>query len=176
MTATKTSTPRSSIPLDTTFSDMSRTSSDQNGFSTLRFLSCEVRSVIRFLAQEGVILTEIHRRLVEAYGPDVMNRQNVTKRVREFREGRMSVHNEERSGRPSFVTDDFIQKVEQFIQEDRCLTLDELLEKKLSARWVPKMLTEERLLFVIEAGRMFLERHDEQGEEFLDSIVTGDET
>jgi len=61
------------------------------------------------------------------------------------------------------VTDDFIQKVEQFIREDRRLTLDKLPEKcpgvsrsvlhevisnrldyrKLSARWVPKMLTEE---------------------------------
>jgi transposase len=58
-----------------------------------------------------------------------MNRQNVTKWVREFREGRKSVHDEERSGLPSLITDDFIQKVEQFIHEDRCLTLDELLEK-----------------------------------------------
>jgi hypothetical protein len=38
------------------------------------------------------------------------------------------------------------------------------------------MLTEEHKQKRIEAGRMFLERHDEQGEEFLVSIVTGDET
>lgn len=125
-----------------------------------------------------------------------MNRQNTTKLVREFREGRKSVHDEERSGRPSLVTDDFIQKVEQFIREARRLTIDELLEKcpgvsrsvlhevisnrldyrKLSALWVLKMLTEEHKQKRIEAGRMVLERYDEQGEEFLDSIVTGDET
>jgi hypothetical protein len=37
------------------------------------------------------------------------------------------------------------------------------------------MLTEEHKQKRIEAGRMFLERHDEQGVEFLDSVVTGDE-
>lgn len=125
-----------------------------------------------------------------------MNRQNITKLVREFREGRKSVQDEERSGRPSLVTDDFIQKVEQFIREARRLTIDELLKKcpgvsrsvlhevisnrfdyrKLSACLVPKMLTEEHKQKRNEAGRIFLERYDEQGEEFLDSIVTGDET
>lgn len=34
----------------------------------------EVRNVIRFLSQKGVIPTKIHCRHVQAYGPDVMNR------------------------------------------------------------------------------------------------------
>ncbi|XP_050547292.1 protein GVQW3-like [Daktulosphaira vitifoliae] len=104
-------------------------SSSATATSITEYSKCEVRSVIRFLSQEGIIPTEIHCRLVKAYAPDGMNRQNVTKWVREFREGRKSVHDEERSGRPFLVTDDFIQKVEQFIREDRRLTLDELLEK-----------------------------------------------
>lgn len=170
-------------------------SSRAPAISISEYSKCEVRGVIRFLAHEGVIPAEIHHRLVQAYGPDVMNRQNVAKWVREFREGRSSVHDEERSGRPSVVTDGFVQEVDQLIREDRRLTLDELLEKcpgvsrtvlhdviserlgyrKLSARWVPKMLTDEHKQKRTEAGRLFLERFDEQGEEFLDSIVTGDE-
>lgn len=38
------------------------------------YVNCEVRVVIRFLAHEGVIPSEIHRRLVQAYGPEVINR------------------------------------------------------------------------------------------------------
>jgi len=58
-------------------------SSRTTATSITEYSRCEVRSVIRFLAQ-GVIPTEIHRRLVKTYGPDVMNRQNVTKWVGEF--------------------------------------------------------------------------------------------
>lgn len=67
--------------------------------SITEYSKCEVRSVIRFLAQEGVIPTEIHRRLVKAYGPDVMNRQNVTKCVREFQEGRVCTMRRGAAGR-----------------------------------------------------------------------------
>jgi hypothetical protein len=56
-------------------------SSRATATSINEYSKCEVRSVIRFLAQEGVIPTEIHRQLVKAYGPDVMNRQNITKWV-----------------------------------------------------------------------------------------------
>ena len=37
-----------------------------------------------------------------------MNRQNVTKWLREFCEGRTDVHDEQRSGRPSLISDDFL--------------------------------------------------------------------
>lgn len=40
-----------------------------------------------------------------------------------------SVRNEERSGQPSVVIDDFVQKIEKFILDDCHLTLDELLKK-----------------------------------------------
>lgn len=91
------------------------------------YSKCEVRCVIRFLAPKGVIHSETHRKLVQAYVLDVMNRPNVTKRAREFREERKSVHDKKRSGRSSVVTNDFVQKVEQYIREDRRSTLDILL-------------------------------------------------
>ena len=43
-------------------------------------------------------------------------------------------------------------------------------------RWVPKILTEDHKRQCVEAARGFLERFAEEGEELLDSIVTGDET
>jgi len=51
------------------------------------------------------------RRLVFAYESDGMNGQNIAKCIREIREGRINVHDEERSGWPYLLSDDFVQKV-----------------------------------------------------------------
>ncbi|UYV78609.1 hypothetical protein LAZ67_16002137 [Cordylochernes scorpioides] len=50
------------------------------------------------------------------------------------------------------------------------------VQKKVSARWVPKKLTEEHKIKRVESATEFLCRYEEEGEEYLDSIVTGDET
>ncbi|UYV74802.1 MRPS12 [Cordylochernes scorpioides] len=62
---------------------------------------CELRSVIRFLNAKNNSLVEIHRQLVEVYGEKCMDIKNVRKWCREFNEGRINVHDEQRSGRPS---------------------------------------------------------------------------
>lgn len=41
---------------------------------------------------------------------------------------------------------------------------------------VPKQLTDERKRICTESATEFLCRYDEEGKEFLESIVTGDET
>lgn len=125
-----------------------------------------------------------------------MNRQNVTKWVRLFKEGRTDTHDEERSGRPSVISEELVQQVEKKVRDDRRVTLDTLKEsfphvsrsllgeivserlgfRKLCARWVPKMLTPEHREKRVSAAREFLERFQTEGESFLDSIVTGDET
>ena len=64
---------------------------------------CEVRSVIQFLNVKGERLAEIHKQIAAVYGK-VVNRQNVTKWCHEFSEGRTDVHDEQRSGRPSFIS------------------------------------------------------------------------
>ena len=65
---------------------------------------CEVRSIIRFLNAKGEHPVEIHKQIVAVYG-NVMNRQNVTKWCREFSLGRTDVHDEQRSSRPSLISD-----------------------------------------------------------------------
>jgi transposase len=82
---------------------------------------CEVRSVIEFLNTKGERPAEIHKQI---YG-DVMNWQNVTKWWREFSEGRTDVHDEQRSSRPSLISDD-LQKTEEKIRINRRGTIREL--------------------------------------------------
>jgi len=66
---------------------------------------CEVRSVIRILNIKEEHPAEIHKHIVAVYG-NVMNRRNVTKWCCEFSEGRTDVHDEQRSGRPSLISDE----------------------------------------------------------------------
>jgi hypothetical protein len=72
---------------------------------------CEVGSVIRFLSAKGERPADINKQIVAVHSY-VMNWQNVTKWCREFSKGRADVHNEQRSGRPSLISDDLLQKIE----------------------------------------------------------------
>jgi len=74
-------------------------------------VDCKVRGVIRFLQAKNVRPSEIHRRLVAVYGENVMNAASVRKWCTVFRNGRTDVHDAERSGRPSVITDALKQKV-----------------------------------------------------------------
>ena len=90
---------------------------------------CEVRGVIRFLQAENVRPSEIHRRLVAVYGEHVMNAASVRKWCTMFRNGRTDVHDAERSGRPSVITDALKQKVNGIIRENRYFTISEVYEQ-----------------------------------------------
>jgi hypothetical protein len=123
---------------------------------------CEMRSVIRFLNAKCERPAEIHKQIVAVYGK-VMNWQNVTKWCREFSEGRTDVHNEQRSGRPSLVSDNLLRETEGEIRTNRRMTIrqlhhishevskttiheavtEKLGHRKLCARWVPKMFTDD---------------------------------
>jgi len=84
-----------------------------------------VPSVIRFLNAKSEGRAEIHKQIVAVHG-NVMDRQNMRKWCREFSEGRTDVHNEQRSGRPSLIPDDFLQEIEGEIRANRRMTIREL--------------------------------------------------
>jgi len=48
--------------------------------------------------------------------------------------------------------------------------------RKLCARWVPKMLTDDHKTKQIGSALKFRTSYAKEGDEFMDSIVTGDET
>ncbi|KAL4104977.1 hypothetical protein QTP88_020252 [Uroleucon formosanum] len=88
--------------------------------------SCEVRSVIRFLLAKNLKPIDIYRQLREVYGDYLMNESSVRKWGIQFKNGRTNVHDEEKSGRPSIVTDDLVAKVDEKIRENRRFTITEL--------------------------------------------------
>ena len=72
---------------------------------------CEVRGVIRFLQAENVRPCEIHQRLVAVYGGHVTNAASVLKWCIMFTNERTDVHDAEKSGRPSVITEALKEKV-----------------------------------------------------------------
>ena len=90
---------------------------------------CEVRGVIWFLQAENVRPCEIHQRLVAVFGEHVMNAASVRKRCIMLTNGRTDVHDAEKSGRPSVITDALKEKVNRIIQENRHFTISEVYEK-----------------------------------------------
>ncbi|UYV62358.1 hypothetical protein LAZ67_2000261 [Cordylochernes scorpioides] len=130
--------------------------------------SCESRSVIRFLAAKNNSAKDIHTELCQVYGEGCMSSGMVRRWVREFKNGRTDDHDEPRAGRPS-VSEETIAKVEAAMLEDRRFS-------KVCAIWVPKMLTEDHKRQRVDAAQKFPDCHKTDGEEFLDSIVTGDVT
>ena len=112
-----------------------------------------------------------------------MNRKSVFKWCGEFKDCRTSVHDDQRSGKPwidwqncwknrkedSRLTVDVLSAM--FPQISRSLQLETIIEileyRNLSARWVPKQLTDQHKLNQVEAGQAFLRRYKLYGNEFL---------
>ncbi|GFV88001.1 HTH_48 domain-containing protein [Trichonephila clavipes] len=100
---------------------------------------CEIRSVIRFLTAKNVSAAEIHRQISDVYGPNAMSSSNVRKWVRAFKGGRENVNDEPRSGRPSVITDDLVNAVDEKIRKGRLFTISTLgLEFRM---WVEQLCT-----------------------------------
>ncbi|UYV79532.1 hypothetical protein LAZ67_17003040 [Cordylochernes scorpioides] len=105
---------------------------------------------------------ELWQMLVEVYGEKCMDIKNVRKWCREFNEGRINVHDEQRSERPS-LPESTVARIDEMVRANRRITLEEIEDglnedcshfsvhkivsetlgyRKVSARWVDKWLKE----------------------------------
>jgi hypothetical protein len=116
--------------------------------------------VIKFFNAKIIHPAKIHCQFVEMYGKSVINGGNMHK-CNLLNGGRKDVRNERRSGCSSVITQDFKDRVDAHIHENRRITIDELHEfshmfhslssmrlsqfnyRRMYARRVPKMLTHE---------------------------------
>jgi len=120
------------------------------------------RAVIEFLIKEEIPAAEIHQRLQSAYGSVCMGVSSVRRWVKHFKDGNMSIQDQPWSGRPRTAsTERNKETVYEIIQDDRRVTVDtiartlglrhnavqEMIEslgyRKVCARWVPRLLTED---------------------------------
>ncbi len=156
------------------------------------------RAVIQFLFAKGEKPANIYRELVLVYGHTCLDESSVRRWCRAFKEGRTSIENEKRSGRPrDSFTKENIARVRELLDEDRRYTLDEIRYRmpldvsrttisriirdelgfrKLSARWVPRLLTDDHKRQRLEAAQAFFKLYRKEKDSLYDRIVTGDET
>jgi histone-lysine N-methyltransferase SETMAR len=147
----------------------------------------EARSVIKFLHLKGYSAQQIHDEMKAVYADECPSYDTVVRWKRNFQTGHMSLTDEPRSGRPS-LTDDVatVKKVEDLILEDRRVSLhvimretglsygsvwkivhDELHMSKVSARWVPRLLTPLQRQTRHDLSRQMLSLLEQDEENFL---------
>lgn len=155
----------------------------------------ELRSVIKFCVGLKKSPSETLRMIEESDTLEKCGKTFVYKWHERFRSGRTSVEDDERRGRPSVVMTSSRDKVRQLLDKDRRLTVrviaaeigisrtavhkiltEELGMSKVSARWVPRLLSDFDRQRRVACSREFLRRYDAEGESFLDRIVTTDES
>ncbi|XP_047987147.1 histone-lysine N-methyltransferase SETMAR-like [Leguminivora glycinivorella] len=156
----------------------------------------EYRAVIKFLTKEGNTPQEIKKRLDGVYGTAGPSYTTVKEWAKRFRLGYESLEDEERPGRPAdSITSENISIVEQIVLTDRRLKVKEISAmsnlsdtvvrrilhehlgmNKVSARWVPKLLSAIQRQRRVECARSFLALCEVNPTRVLESIVTGDKT
>ena len=155
----------------------------------------EQRVNIKFLVKLKKSATKTFQLLTEAYGVDCMSRARVFEWHERFSEGRESVKDDDRPGRPhTAVTDENTEKVQDVIRKDRRLGVravaeevnldresvrriltEELNMRKVCAKMVPKLLSDEQKGRRKELCLDLLQRVDTEPD-LLNLIITCDET
>ncbi|XP_070851595.1 protein GVQW3-like [Drosophila suzukii] len=152
----------------------------------------QYRSVIRFLFLEGKWRSEIKERLDAVYGDSSPSRATVKNWLNEFQRGRTSVFGEPRPGATKTVTtEDNVTKIHDLVLADCRLKIREIAEtvgmskdrvghilheilgmRKLSAQWVPRLLTPENKPNCETTSEQCLTLFKRNPKEFLRRFVT----
>jgi len=121
------------------------------------------RAYIKIETLRGKTLTEIHSSLIEVCGVETVQRSTISRWAERFRDGRLSIENDPKSGRLQTSTDDqSVERVLQILGEDRRMTCEEtahsagisrasayrilterLHKRRNAAWWVSRDLSEE---------------------------------
>lgn len=154
------------------------------------------RAVIQFLTLEGKKPKEIFERMGNVYGTSAPSYTTVKKWAAEFKRGRQSLDDDPRAGRPVDVTtDEMCQAVERIVLENRRVKITDIAERidisvgsvekiihenlgmrKVSSRWVPRLLTPDMKHRRVECCQELLTRFEHDFDDFKRRVVTGDET
>lgn len=155
----------------------------------------EQRWAIKFCTKLDKKAAETHELLRQAYGESALSYVQVTRWVKKFKEGQEGVEDDPRSGRPSTSQiDKNVSRVRNLLNVDRRMSIrlladtlnipktvvhrivtEELNMRKVCAKLVPKLLTDEptanRVLIASE-----LKLRVEIEPDYLNNVITGDET
>lgn len=156
----------------------------------------EFRVVMKHYFMKGKTAQETKTKLDKHYGGSAPSIRTVYKWFGNFWNGHMSTNDAERPGRPVQVTTaETIEKIHDMVMEDRKLKVRDIAEtlgisydrvhnilheylhmRKLSARWVPRLLTIDHKRERVNLCKHGLGLFQRNPEEFLRRFITVDET
>lgn len=151
---------------------------------------CKIRGLL------GIGATEIKADLDKVYGENALPYRTIARWVSLFKEGRISIKDEARPGRPlSAVSDRDIDAVKAIIEKDARCTVEQIGEisginssavflilkeklrlRKVCARWIPHLLTPEQKRGRVEKASALLLKYKNKDPRRIKEVVTGDET
>ena len=154
----------------------------------------EQRFAVKFCVKLGKSTTETFAMLNTAYGDVAMKQATCFRWHKRFKNGRLFVEDDERSGRPSTTDDPHIDEINTLVQANRRLTVRELAEEcgisvgschhilteelkmhRVAAKFVPRLMTSDQQAHRVQVCQDLLD-HSENDKEFLPKIITGDES
>ena len=135
--------------------------------------------MLRFKHSSGFLPTEIHADLQKVYGNGALKYATVCKWVRRFNDCQESIENDPWVGRPvSVLTEKNVATVKTLIEEDARYTVQEIEElndihsssvlkilreplglRKIWARWVPHLLTDEQKQSRVRLASQVIEKY-----------------
>lgn len=154
------------------------------------------RAVIFHLCKSGKTPKEIKDELDSTYGDSAPSHSTVCSWVNECKRGRTCLDDEPRCGRPKSASDaENVEKVRLLVIANRRVTLAEIAQslkisservhkilhqdlqlKKISARWVPRLLTADQKATRVRTSRDGLNLIHRDPDDFWRRLITVDET
>lgn len=158
--------------------------------------SAKIRGYISTRYKLGLTATEIYKEICEAYGHNEVSYTTITRWIKKFKSGQESIEDGKKPGRKrSVINFKNIQKVKDIIARDARYTVQDVARmvgisigsaykilkkilrlRRLTARWIPHLLTNEQKRQRVKTARELLKRYPKYDKNVFSTFVTGDET
>ena len=156
----------------------------------------EIRSYIKCRIRLNIDSKQIFNELCGIYGPQTISMRTVFRWVKAFKAGKFSVEDDTRPGRPkTSVTKTNIAAIKIVVEQNArlsvknkasCTGISEgsvptILKKRLDlkkvcARWIPHLLSEEQKTQRLKCARELLKTYKGCNSRVISNLLTGDET
>ena len=156
----------------------------------------EIRAYIKARSKLGRSLKKLMTEISTAFGPSCVSYDTVRRWKKKFESGVESIKNAPKSGRPKSASrKEIVSKIKEIIEEDARFTVRDIARKagislstvhlilkkhlkvrKISARWVPHLLTDEQKRQRVKVAKKLLQMFPKYDKKQFANVVTGDET
>ena len=156
----------------------------------------EIRAYIKARSKLGCSLKKLMTEISTAFGPSCVSYDTVRRWKKKFESGVESIKKAPKSGRPKSASrKELVSKIKEIIEGDARFTVRDIARKvgislstvhlilkkhlkvrKISARWMPHLLTDEQKRQRVKVAKKLLQMFPKYDKKQFANVVTGDET